>query len=27
MDIVEASIKMESHKKFATPVLDNKKRL
>jgi predicted transcriptional regulator len=27
MDIVEASIKMESHKKFTTPVLDNKKHL
>jgi len=27
MSIVEASIKMESHKKFTTPVLDNKKRL
>ena len=27
MDIVEASIKMESHKKFTTPVLDDKKRL
>jgi len=27
MDIIEASIKMESHKKFATPVLDDKKRL
>jgi len=27
MSIEEASIKMESHKKFTTPVLDNKKRL
>ncbi len=27
MSIVEASIKMESHKKFTTPVLDDKKRL
>ena len=27
MGIVEASIKMESHKKFTTPVLDDKKRL
>lgn len=27
MDIVEAAIKMESHKKFTTPVLDNKKHL
>ncbi|WP_048190656.1 HPP family protein [Methanobacterium sp. SMA-27] len=27
MDIVEASIKMESHKKFTTPVLDDEKHL
>ncbi len=27
MDIVEASIRMESHKKFTTPVLDDKRRL
>ncbi len=27
MDIEEASIKMESHKKFTTPVLDDEKRL
>jgi predicted transcriptional regulator len=27
MDIVDASIKMESHKKFTTPVLDNNKTL
>ncbi len=27
MDIVEASIKMESHKKFTTPVLDEEKHL
>ena len=27
MNIEEASIKMESHKKFTTPVLDDKKRL
>jgi CBS domain-containing protein len=27
MTIVEASIKMEAHKRFTTPVLDNRKRL
>ena len=27
MTIIEASIKMEAHKRFTTPVLDNRKRL